>query len=360
MSRGSNASPFAPTNLSYISWKNICSERISLTDKKFLVHRLLKMHSSQQSLLTPPNHVTTNDDVWNIFVEACQATHDETETTATRTSSWHLRDHCWESLASTASAPDEYLSDVGYVLFAKSVSMEKHQTVTPNGIEQVESEYDNPRAEPMRILFLAERELVLVESNSRIMSSKKWQKMLELILSNAAAALGFTSELRLEPIPSLEEEEEALRSFEKVTQVRISIRLPNPDRSELYADLEDLLRKSRINEADMILQSQSDTGIDLDEPDGLAAQSVAMSNAGYKNRELEFIGQDEEGEEKRYKPGTKQLELTVPVSDDPTVFAASENIIRRIMQSLQQKIPRSRQPTNNAPLQNNEPEITTS
>lgn len=273
--------------------------------KTFAVYRLIKINREPPPLLSPLPKVSSVEDVWRIFEEAADPLFDLEAEVRGRTIGWHLRTPIW------LEESGEMSTDVGSVLLARSTPSLEHNTVTDDGPGRAVTVYEEPHADFIRIVFLAKRELVLVEQNYKVTNSAVWMGKLTEILENAAAELDFDVIFELRAIPSLVELGDALRSFSKVTRIKLSLILPNPDHSEYYEDLEQSMIDSEIEKIGLVLEAPSN-GINLSNPAGIASQSIAMGEAGYKNGEMVFEGQDEDGQDIAYETGEQNLLLDLP------------------------------------------------
>ena len=184
------------------------------------------------------------------------------------------------------SEPDGEQISCGINL-GRSVLERSGQTATADGFEEATTTFLPPPAETFHLFFYMKRHLVAVEYRSEIMKNQLWRSSLHEMLDDAARSEGFTSKIRLEPVPQDEKILKAFKSFERLTRLRVKLRIPNPelDRRTERLRLEMVADGIREYTQDM----KNPTGLSLSE-DGRPYATAAMAQAGYKEGEVTLVG----------------------------------------------------------------------
>lgn len=129
------------------------------------------------------------------------------------------------------------------VTLARSVKQELGEVVTPEGIEEATSQSVPPRADHIDLIFHMGRHLVAVERYTVLTQSWMWREALHSILEDASRREGYRGQIELEPVPREEEILTAFRSFDRLTRLRVWLRIPNPELSRyaqsLYREMEE-------------------------------------------------------------------------------------------------------------------------
>jgi hypothetical protein len=142
-------------------------------------------------------------------------------------------------------------------------------------------------ASTMMLFFDMQRHLVAVEYHGELSQNKKWKKAFSKIVVNAANAMHMSSSLILEEVPEKHEIIKLFKSFDRLTRLKVYLRLPNPELSRYTKALYEDLQNGGIRE---YLQ-------DMKNPSGLSKKeqtrpfaSVALAEEGYKSGEVLFEG----------------------------------------------------------------------
>jgi hypothetical protein len=160
--------------------------------------------------------------------------------------------------------------------------------VKPDGMTYGVSEINPPMAVPVHFFLDLKRHLIAFEDVSAVMQQKTgWQKNFELILSSASHAAGYTSRVELEPIAPRQAVEARLASFNRVTRIRLTLRIPNPDLSPTFAKLYEELNKSGIRE--LTEDMRSERGLSF-EPDSIPRMAIDMALNGYRKGDVRIYG----------------------------------------------------------------------
>jgi hypothetical protein len=169
----------------------------------------------------------------------------------------------------------------------RSVIERSGQTATPEGFEQATTTFLPPPAETFHLFFYMRRHLVAVEYRSELMRTQLWRSSLHEMLDAAALSLGYTSHLRLEPVPQDETILRAFRSFQRLTRLRVKLRIPNPELDRRTERLRREMVEDGIREYTQDMKNP--TGLSLSE-EGRPYATAAMAQAGYKEGEVTMAG----------------------------------------------------------------------
>jgi len=195
---------------------------------------------------------------------------------------WSLRDFLQHELGGDI-APHRVAS----VRFARSTSEQQTQIVTDETIIEGTSHAVPPPATPIRLIFDMQRHLVAVERNGTLMATHGWLDSLHAILDVAAVDAGFRSQLRLEPVPEANQVLEAFRSFQRLTRLRATLRLPNPEVSRHAKALYDQMREGAVREYLNDLRGVSG----LSQAEGNLPHAIAsLAQEGYKKGDVLLAG----------------------------------------------------------------------
>jgi hypothetical protein len=132
-----------------------------------------------------------------------------------------------------------------------------------------------------------QRHLVVVEFNSLLMHTQLWRSSLHSILDASARSLELQSSLRLEPVPREEEISKVFRSFQRLTRLRVKLRIPNPELDRRTERLRKELEAGNIREYSQDMKNPR--GLSQSEQN-LPAATVEMAQAGYKDGDVVMSG----------------------------------------------------------------------
>lgn len=240
------------------------------------------------------NPVAGDEGILNIVREGCSARHDVSTIGAKNQWKWSLRDY-------DKSNPDIFESYGGIVTtrYARSLMEQTAAIVTDETIVEGLSHAEPPAATPIRIVFYMQRHLVAVEHNSSVMSTKAWLDALHQVFDSASAALEVRSLLRLEPVPEANQVLEAFFSFQRLTQLRVTLLLPNPEISRYAKGLYDQMKSGGVREYLNDLKSS----VGLSQSEGQLPHAVAsLAQDGYKKGEVVMSG-TKDGKRRRVRTG---------------------------------------------------------
>ena len=132
-----------------------------------------------------------------------------------------------------------------------------------------------------------DRHLAVVEYNSALMRTAMWRSSLHAILDAAARSLEFQSVLRIDPVPREAEILTAFRSFDRLTRLRVRLRIPNPELDRRTERLRKELVAGGIREYTQDMKNPR--GLSTSE-ENLPFATAAMAQAGYKDGEVILNG----------------------------------------------------------------------
>lgn len=237
--------------------------------------------------------VEGDEGILKIIRESCSSRYDVQTSGAKNQWKWSLRDF-------DVSDSDFLGSHAGIATtrFARSLIEQSAAIVTDDTIIEGTSHAEPPAAVPIRLVFYMARHLVAVEHNSAVMNSKAWLDALHHVFDSASARLNVRSLLRLEPIPEANEVLEAFFSFQRLTQLRVTLLLPNPEISRFAKGLFDQMKSGGIREYLNDLKSSA-----LSQSEGQLPHAVAsLAQDGYKKGEVVMTG-IKEGKRRRVRTG---------------------------------------------------------
>lgn len=226
------------------------------------------------------NPVKTDQDIHKILAHAVQPAFKALFKGPKNTYEWALRDSVQYHHDRKDGGP------VFGITLAKSVIETSGEIVTDTGIEEGVSESEPPLAETGHLFFYMQRHLLIIERRIAIINSR-WKRALEDILKAAAQNLRFSGWMEFEPIPRHEEIIEAFRSFDRLTRLRVTLRLPNPELSRYSEQLFKEMEEGAIRE--YLQDMRNPRG--LNKADGkLPHATTEIAAAGYKRGEVTFEG----------------------------------------------------------------------
>jgi hypothetical protein len=254
-----------------------------MADRPFLfdVFRLNIVDEENASFDFMGKSIRTDQEVKRVLLKATESSFDVGETSGRTEYRWSIREY-WESPIN-----DDATEEVIRVVLGRSTLIQDGQTVTAEGFEAAQTTMSPPLSETVNIFFYMRRHLVAVEYRSSILHTQSWRNALHLILDNAARALEFLPGIRLEPVPENHAVLEAFRSFQRLTRLRVKLRIPNPE----------LDRRTELLRAEMVEDGIREYTQDMKNPSGLNTNgngrpfaTATMAQAGYKEGEVILSG----------------------------------------------------------------------
>ena len=248
---------------------------------EFLVYRLNLTPEPDLLRGTYPKVLKTDEDLVSILKDAATAKYDIEKRAKTCLYRWGLR--VFETYpASISTAGRVVVADL-----ARSTVSKEGKVVTDQGVVDGDSQAEPPLASLMRLFFFAKRHMIAAEFNSQLMSSNAWREVLSEMISKAANVDGYGIRFEAEPVPSEAEIIRAFRGFDRLTRLRLHLRLPNPDLSRYARKLYDELRGGGIREYLQDMKNYS--GLSQDD-DQLPFASATIAQSGYKKGEVRMEG----------------------------------------------------------------------
>jgi hypothetical protein len=114
-----------------------------------------------------------------------------------------------------------------------------------------------------------------------------WRTILQTILNTAAWKLEFTSMLRLNPVVPEESIIARLKSLDRITRLRTTLRIPNPDLGPTFKQLFDEMQRGGIRE--LTQDMRNERGLNL-APDTLPQAVLDMAATGYRKGKIHVYG----------------------------------------------------------------------
>lgn len=224
--------------------------------------------------------ITSDEDVVKLLEKAASPKYKIVVSGKRRTFEWAVREF-YEYFHER-----EHVERIYGITLARSIVETTGDIVTDDGIEEGVSESEPPLAETCKLFFYMKRHLMVIERRSAIINSG-WRRALEEILKKVAYDLEYTGSVEFEPVPRHEEIIETFRSFERLTRMRVTLRIPNPELSRYARQLCKEMEDGKIREYLQDMKNYS--GLNTD--DGkLPHAAVEIASAGYKKGEVTFEG----------------------------------------------------------------------
>lgn len=245
---------------------------------QFDLYRINKVPGERTLFVQQPKNIETDDDIEFILHQATSPRRFYTEQTAILTARWDLR-----GLSTLSESKPRVLS----VSLARSLMSTEGLVVTDFGFETKTSEIVPPMAAGAILVFYMDRHLVLVEHLTMTSKSLRWRIALEDILRETCESLGYDGHLEFESVLPAGEILEAFRSFDQLTRLKLTLRLPNPDLSRFAKQLFQMMQDGRVREYNQDMRNPNG----LNQEDGaLPHASIEMAAAGYKKDDIQLEG----------------------------------------------------------------------
>lgn len=253
----------------------------------FDLYRLNIVDIEDLFIETDALRIRGDEDLFIILEKSCVPEFDEEQETRNARYKWSLR---YFENYSNILLERNILS----VVLARSILEKDGLIVTDEGISTGSSMSSPPLASTMILFFDMQRHLVAVEHSGEL-SQVAWKDFIEKILANVALSLNKASKINLEPVPEKHKILSLFRSFDRLTRIKATLRIPNPELSRYTQHLFDDLKKSDIRE-----YSQ-----DMKNPNGLSKSegarpfaTAALAQQGYKDGDVQMEGFRNDGFEK--------------------------------------------------------------
>lgn len=254
----------------------------------FMAYRLNKCSDGSFWSYIRENDLVTDDDVMDFLRLACQGAFDQIHETAHNVYKWSLREG-----ASIIDENDQVVLSV-YVL-GRSVLEKDALIVDESGFHEGRSISSPAPAETMSLLYYWPRHIALVENRSQMVTGETWLTHYNDIMLAVSEKYSYSKCPQLENIPPQDSILELFLSFQKVTRVKVHLKLPNPDMSRLTRELKEKLEEDCIQEIKQDMYNPN--GLSTREG-GLPLSSIAMAEQGYKKGSVTIEGVGDNGFEK--------------------------------------------------------------
>jgi len=241
----------------------------------------------EPNLFSNENSRIRNDiQITEIIKESCKPINDSVQSTKTAKYKWSMRG--FQNYTPIVSR------DISMIILARSTLEADGYIVTDKGLSRASSSGSPPLAIAMTVFFDLTRHLVITEHTGEL-SQTAWKDYLEKIIGNTALSLGYTSTLEFEPVPAKDEIVTLFRSFDRITRLKLTLRIPNPELTRYTELLFEDLKNSSVREYTQ----------DMRNPNGLSKSesarpfaSAALADQGYKKGEVTIEGNRDDSFEK--------------------------------------------------------------
>lgn len=226
-----------------------------------------------------PKRLRNDTDIRKLLEFSCDPSHDQTQRTKTAIFKWSAR-----TFVNIGEITEQ--RDLIHIVLARSILEKDGMSVTDDGFTNSTSVSYPPLASTIACLFDLSRHLVAVEHTGDL-SGTAWRDFLQKILASAANSLEWWSTIELEPIPAKNNIVELFLSFQRVTRMKVTLRIPNPELNRYTKSVYEDLRNSGIRELTQ----------DMKSPSGLSKStearpyaSAVLAEQGYKKGEVTVEG----------------------------------------------------------------------
>jgi len=226
-----------------------------------------------------PRRIRFDKDLRSLFQNACEASHDQIQDTKTAKFKWSLR--AYADLTDLADG-----RELIHFILARSLLEKDGVSVTDLGLTSSTSISSPPLASTAVCLIDLSRHLVAIEHTGEL-AQTAWLDFFHKIISAAARSLNWWSIIALTPIPDQNNIVELLLSFQRVTRMKVTLRIPNPELNRYTKMVYEDLKRSGIREFTQ----------DMKSPEGLARTensrplaSAVLAEQGYRKGEVTIEG----------------------------------------------------------------------
>lgn len=220
-----------------------------------------------------------DDEIKFLLKLACEANHDVLQKTRSAVFKWSLRSY--QELTGAVEG-----RQIIHVVLARSVLEKDGLFVTDSGLSAGTSASHPPLASTAVCLFDLSRHLVAVEHTGDL-SQTAWRDFIQKIMGSAAEKMGRQSAIELEPVPEQHGIVGLFLSFQRVTRMKVTLRIPNPELNRYTQSLYENLTHSGIREISQDMKNPS--GLSKSE-NALPFASAVLAEQGYKKGEVTFEG----------------------------------------------------------------------
>lgn len=226
-----------------------------------------------------PARLRGDKQIHTLLQAACDAQHDQTQNTRNAIFKWSVRSY----IDLTEQAEQR---NIVHVVLARSVLEKNGRSVTDNGLTSSTSVSYPPLASTITCLFDLSRHLVAIEHTGDL-SKTAWKDFLCKILASTTKSLGLRSIVELEPVPAKDDIVGIFLSFSRITRMKVTLRIPNPELNRYTQAVYDDLLMSGIRE---ITQDMKNPGGLSKLPFARPYASAVLAEQGYKKGEVTFEG----------------------------------------------------------------------
>ncbi|WP_194725440.1 hypothetical protein [Noviherbaspirillum malthae] len=220
-----------------------------------------------------------DSDLTKLLLNATDPLHDQLQRTRSAAFKWSLRG--FNDLSKLLGD-----RDVIQLTLARSVLEKDGLIVTDDGMSAGTSLMNPPLASTAVCLFDISRHLVAVEHTGDL-APTAWKDFFEQILGQTAFKMGFKSRIQLEPIPEQHGIIGLFKSFQRITRMRVTLRIPNPELNRYTRDIYNDLARSGVREITQDMKNPN--GMSKAE-DARPFASAVLAQQGYKKGEVLIEG----------------------------------------------------------------------
>lgn len=222
--------------------------------------------------------IRTDEDLSTLLQVATEFEQDQIQKTRSAIFKWSLREF--------KELKDSNGREILHVILARSVLERDGAIVTDDGMSVGTSSLNPPLASTAVCLFDMSRHLVAIEHTGEL-SQTAWKDFMEKIIESAAYRMGRGSTIQLEPIPEMHGIIGLFLSFQRVTRMKVTLRIPNPE----------LNRYTRALYEDLSISGVREFTQDMKNPNGMSKledarpfASAVLAEQGYKKGEVIIEG----------------------------------------------------------------------
>lgn len=220
----------------------------------------------------------TDEDLRQLLQVAAEPEQDQIQKTRSAVFKWSLREF--------RDLRDSNNRELLHVILARSVVERDGLIVTDEGMSVGTSSLNPPLASTAVCFFDLSRHLVAVEHTGEL-SQTAWKDFLQQILGSAAFRMQRSSTIELEPIPEQNGIVGLFLSFQRVTRMKVTLRIPNPELNRYTRALYEDLQTSEVREFTQDMKNPS--GISKAE-NARPFASAVLAEQGYKKGEVQLEG----------------------------------------------------------------------
>lgn len=244
----------------------------------FDLFRLNIEDSADLFLLPRSQRLRTDEDLRQLLQVAAESGQDQIQKTRSAVFKWSLREY--------RELKDSNGRALLHVILARSVVERDGLIVTDEGMSVGTSSLNPPLASTAVCFFDLSRHLVAVEHTGEL-SQTAWKGFLQQILASAAFRMERSSTIELEPIPEQNGIVGLFLSFQRVTRMKVTLRIPNPELNRYTRALYEDLKASEVREFTQDMKNPS--GISKAE-NARPFASAVLAEQGYKKGEVQLEG----------------------------------------------------------------------